>query len=157
MGEGEASERAPHILLVEDNPGDVRLVLEALKEVESAGSITVVSDGGQALALLQGSRGERRPDIILLDLNLPRENGKQVLERIKGDPKLRRIPVIILTSSTSPHDIDASYDLQANCYVIKPFRLEEFIQVVQAVAHFWLVVAQLPSNVNDGPYQSPAY
>ncbi|HEX8203480.1 MAG TPA: response regulator [Isosphaeraceae bacterium] len=135
------------ILLVEDNPGDVRLTREALKEGRVPCRVTVAPDGEEALAVLR-HRGRHaaaaRPDLILLDLNLPRKGGQEVLAEIKADPLLRRIPVVILTSSRAEPDVRAGYDHHANCYVAKPADLGEFLRVVAAIVEFWLTIAALP-------------
>jgi two-component system, chemotaxis family, response regulator Rcp1 len=130
------------ILLVEDNAGDVRLTREALREAEVAVDLVAVADGDQALEFLRGEGA--RPDLILLDLNLPRKNGLEVLEEIKGDPELRHTPVIMLTTSSSARDIAACYDRGVNCYVVKPLDLDDFTGLVQAINGFWLEVARLP-------------
>jgi two-component system, chemotaxis family, response regulator Rcp1 len=130
------------ILLVEDNAGDVRLTREALREAEVAVDLVAVPDGDQALEFLRGEGA--RPDLILLDLNLPRKNGLEVLEEIKGDPELRHTPVIMLTTSSSARDIAACYDRGVNCYVVKPLDLDDFTGLVQAINGFWLEVARLP-------------
>jgi chemotaxis family two-component system response regulator Rcp1 len=139
--------RAVEILLVEDNPGDARLTMEALKEAKVNNNLYVVEDGVQALAFLR-QEGEyesiTRPDLVLLDLNLPRMVGREVLSEIKGDEILRRIPVVVLTTSEAEADILHSYDLHANCYVTKPVDLEQFIKVVQSIESFWLTIVQLP-------------
>lgn len=135
------------ILMVEDNPGDVRLTLEALKETKVRNNLNVVQDGAEALAFLrrQGRYAQApRPDLILLDLNVPRIDGRQVLAEIKTDADLRRIPVVILTSSQAEEDILKTYDLQANCYVNKPMDLDQFIKVVQSIETFWLTIVRLP-------------
>jgi two-component system, chemotaxis family, response regulator Rcp1 len=135
------------ILLVEDNAGDVRLTREALREAEVAVDLVAVPDGEQALAFLRNQEPHRdavRPDLILLDLNLPKKNGLEVLEEIKGDPELRRTPVIMLTTSSSARDITACYDRGVNCYVVKPLELDDFTGLVQAINRFWFEVAQLP-------------
>lgn len=137
------------ILLVEDNPGDVRLTQEALKEGRVANSLAVVEDGVEALAYLRNQgdyRDATRPDLILLDLNLPRKDGREVLAEIKADAELRRIPVVILTTSTAEQDILKTYDLHANCYITKPVDLDQFIHVVQTIESFWLTVVKLPPN-----------
>ena len=137
------------ILLVEDNAGDVRLTREALREAEVAVELVAVSDGEQALAFLrsEGSHaGAARPDLILLDLNLPKKNGLEVLEEIKADPELRSTPVIMLTTSSSARDIAACYDRGVNCYVVKPLDLDDFTRLVQAINRFWFEVARLPPN-----------
>ncbi len=137
------------ILLVEDNPGDVRLTREALKEAKVRNNLYVVGDGEKALAFLH-QEGEfkdaPRPDIIMLDLNLPKKNGQEVLAEIKSDPSLRRIPVVILTTSKAEEDILRSYDLHANCYITKPVDFEQFIKVVQSIEEFWLTVVRLPDG-----------
>ncbi|MCL6465965.1 MAG: response regulator [candidate division WOR-3 bacterium] len=135
------------ILLVEDNPGDVRLTQEALREAKVRNNLHVVSDGEEALKFLyrrDGYSDAPRPDIILLDLNLPKKNGQEVLAEIKADPGLRRIPVVILTTSKADEDILKSYDLHANCYVTKPVDFEQFIRVIQSIQEFWLTVVKLP-------------
>lgn len=135
------------ILLVEDNAGDVRLTQEALLEADVAVDLIAVPDGEQALAFLrrQGAHANApRPDLILLDLNLPKKNGLEVLEEIKRDPALRGTPVIMLTTSASARDIAACYDRGVNCYVVKPLDLDDFTRLVQAINGFWFEVAQLP-------------
>ncbi len=137
------------ILLVEDNPGDVRLTREALKEGKVLNTLSVVADGVEALAFLR--REERyataaRPDLILLDLNLPRMDGRELLAVIKADAELRRIPVVILTTSAAEQDILKSYNLHANCYITKPVDLEQFIAVVRSVEDFWFTIVRLPPN-----------
>ena len=138
---------ARSILLVEDNAGDVRLTREALREADVSVELTAVADGDQALAFLRGEgahAGAVRPDLILLDLNLPKKNGLEVLEEIKRDPELCRIPVIMLTTSSSARDIAACYDRGVNCYVVKPLDLDDFTRLVQAINSFWFEVAVLP-------------
>ena len=135
------------ILLVEDNAGDVRLTREALLEADVSVELTAVPDGEQALAFLRGEgahAGVPRPDLILLDLNLPKKNGLEVLEEIKRDPALRGTPVIMLTTSSSARDIAACYDRGVNCYVVKPLDLDDFTRLVQAINSFWFEVAVLP-------------
>jgi CheY-like chemotaxis protein len=137
------------ILLVEDSAADVRLTREALQDSKLMNRLTVVNDGIEALAILrrQGRHGNaRRPDLILLDLNLPRKSGRAVLAEIKEDPELRRIPVVILTSSSDEEDIVRSYDLHANCYVTKPLELGNFMRVVRAVEDFWVGIVKLPKE-----------
>ncbi len=139
--------RPIEILLVEDNPGDVRLTIEALKEGKVRNNLAVAKDGVEALAFLrrQGSHARAsRPDLILLDLNLPRKDGREVLAEIKKDPALRRIPVVVLTTSKAEEDILRTYDLHANCYITKPVDLEQFISVVRSIDDFWLSVVRLP-------------
>ena len=141
--------RPIEILLVEDNPGDVRLTREALKEGKVLNELHVVEDGEEALAFLhrEGKHAQAaRPDLILLDLNLPKKDGREVLAEIKEDPSLRRIPVVILTVSKAEEDIIRTYDLHANCYVTKPVDLEQFIEVVKSIEDFWLCVVRLPPN-----------
>jgi len=137
------------ILLVEDSPGDVRLTQEALKEGKVLNELHVVGDGVEALAFLhkQGKYTHvARPDLILLDLNLPKKDGREVLAEVKEDPNLRRIPVVILTVSKAEEDIIRTYDLHANCYITKPVELEQFIQVVKSIEDFWLCIVKLPPN-----------
>lgn len=139
--------RPIEILLVEDNPGDVRLTQEALKEGKVMNVLNTVSDGEEALAYLrrQGRYARTtRPDLILLDLNLPRKSGQEVLAEIKDDPDLRRIPVVILTVSEAEQDIIKSYNLHANCYITKPVNLEQFMEVIRTIEDFWLTVVMLP-------------
>ncbi len=141
--------RPVRILLVEDNPGDIRLTQEALKENKLRNSLSVVQDGVEAMEFLQ-RRGNYenapRPDIILLDLNLPKKDGRQVLEEIKDDPALKCIPVVILTTSRAEEDIVRTYNLHANCYITKPVELEQFIAVVKSIEDFWLTIVKLPSE-----------
>ena len=141
--------KAIDILLVEDNPGDVRLTREALKEGKVLNSLQVVGDGIEALAFLrhQGAYAKSpHPDIILLDLNLPRKDGREVLAEIKTDPNLRRIPVVILTTSRADEDIIKTYDLHANCFITKPVDLDQFITVVKSVEEFWFTIVRLPPD-----------
>ena len=136
------------ILLVEDNPGDVRLTREALRENKVNNNLHVAVDGVDALDFLF-RRGKYvdalHPDLVLLDLNLPKKNGREVLAEVKADPLLRRIPVVILTTSDAEQDILASYDLHANCYITKPVDLDRFIEVVKSIEGFWLCVVKLPN------------
>jgi CheY-like chemotaxis protein len=144
----QAAEVAPvEILLVEDNPGDHRLTKEALHEGKVYNNLHWVQDGVEAIDFLKRRgkhAGSPRPDIILLDLNLPKKDGREVLSEIKGDDDLRAIPVVILTTSQAEEDVLRSYDLHANCYVTKPVDLEKFIVVVQSIDRFWLNVVTLP-------------
>lgn len=144
------TERSIEILLVEDNPGDVRLTLEAMKEVKLNNKVHVVGDGVQALSFLR-REGEYadvpRPDLILLDLNLPKKDGREVLAEIKSDPSLKAIPVVVLTISKNEEDIFRSYNLHANCYITKPIDLEQFLRVVKAIQSFWLSIVQLPPSL----------
>ncbi len=135
------------ILLVEDNPGDVRLVREALQEAKVRNVMTVMEDGAEALAHLRKQdprAGAALPGLILLDLNLPKKNGFEVLKEIKGDEDLKHIPVVILTTSQAEQDILRSYDLHANAYITKPVALDQFLQVVKAIEGFWLEIVSLP-------------
>jgi CheY-like chemotaxis protein len=145
-----SSEADPiQILLVEDNPGDVRLTREALKEGKIRNNLTVASDGVEAMQVLRRERGHEdspRPDLILLDLNLPRKDGREVLAELKDDPDLRRIPVVVLTTSKSEEDVLRSYDLHANCYITKPVDLPQFLSVLNAVEEFWVTIVRLPQH-----------
>ena len=136
-----------HILLVEDNAADVRLTREALRDAKVVNEMHVARDGEQALDFLH-ARGEfadaPRPDLVLLDLNLPGRNGYEVLEEVKRDPRLRAIPIAILTTSEEEADILQSYDLGANCYLTKPVDLEQFLKLVRSIEDFWLGVVKLP-------------
>ena len=137
------------ILLVEDNPGDERLTREALKEGKVYSNLHWVKDGVEALEFLrkQGKyKNTPRPDIILLDLNLPKKDGREVLQEIKNDDKLKRIPVVILTTSKAEEDVLKTYNLHANCYVTKPVDLDKFIVVVKSIDAFWLTVVTLPNG-----------
>ena len=134
--------RPIQILLVEDNPGDVRLTMEALKESQFPSTLHVVNDGVEALEYL---RNVALPDLILLDLNLPRRSGREVLTEIKSDPALRRIPVMVLSTSRSDVDVHFSYDHHANCYIQKPMELDRFFDVVRSIEQFWCSVASLPA------------
>ena len=137
------------ILLVEDNPGDVNLAREALEFGKVRNSLHVVGDGEAAMAFLrqQGKYAAvPRPDLVLLDLNVPKKDGREVLAEIKGDPDLRCIPVVILTTSKAEEDILKTYNLHANCYITKPIDLHQFIKVVQAIEDFWFTIVKLPPN-----------
>ena len=137
------------ILLVEDNPGDVRLTQEALKEAKVRNDLHVVNDGVEAMAFLrkQGVYKEvPSPDMILLDLNLPKKNGHEVLTEIKSDDDLKRIPVVMLTISKAEEDIIKSYNLYANCFITKPVDLDQFLTVVKSIEDFWLTVVKLPNG-----------
>lgn len=139
--------RPVEFLLVEDNPGDVRLTQEALKDSKVRNNLNVLGDGLSALAFLRRQspyENAPRPDIILLDLNLPKMDGRELLSHIKADPKLKRIPVVVITSSEAEQDILRTYDLHVNCYVTKPVDLDQFIKVVQSIETFWLTIVQLP-------------
>jgi CheY-like chemotaxis protein len=144
----EITGRPIEILLVEDNPGDVRLTQEALKEGKMLNILNVVGDGAQAMAYLRQEgqyREARRPDVILLDLNLPKKNGREVLVEVKSDANLKRIPVVVLTTSQDEIDILKSYDLHANAYITKPVDLDQFVKVVQSFEDFWLSIVKLPT------------
>lgn len=137
------------ILLVEDNPGDVELVREALGEGKIRNELHVASDGVEAMRFLhrEDEFGDANcPDLILLDLNLPKKNGREVLQEIKNDPSLKFIPVVVLTSSKAEEDIVRSYNLHANCYVTKPVDLDQFLHVVKSIEDFWLTVVKLPCS-----------
>lgn len=135
------------ILLVEDNPADVCLILEALKDRKLQNHISVVKDGVRAIAFLkhQGDYTDApRPNLIILDLNLPKKNGREVLAEIKEDPVLKRIPVVVLTGSKAEEDVVSSYNLHANCYVSKPLDFESFIKIVKSIEDFWFTIVMLP-------------
>ncbi len=133
-------------MVVEDNPGDVRLIREALADSKILNKMDVAVDGEQALASLQSA--ERLPDLILLDLNLPRMDGQEVLRQIKADDRTKRIPVVVLTSSRSEEDIARSYGHHANCYVSKPLGLQQFAEAVQSVERFWFSIVTLPAEAD---------
>jgi chemotaxis family two-component system response regulator Rcp1 len=141
--------RTMEILLVEDNPGDIRLTQEAFREGNLETNLSVVQDGVEAMAFLR-QEGKYtqvpRPDVIILDLNLPKKDGREVLAELKQDPHLKRIPVVVFTSSKAEQDILRAYDLYANCYITKPVDLEEYIELVSDVEAFWLRVVKLPSS-----------
>ncbi|AMV73598.1 response regulator [Desulfuromonas carbonis] len=135
------------ILLVEDNPADIRLTIEALKEGKILNELNLAKDGVEALDYLfrRGAfSAATRPDLILLDLNMPRKDGREVLAEIKEDADLKRIPVVVLTTSKAEEDIVKSYNLHANCYISKPVDLEQFIRVIKTIEDFWLTVVSLP-------------
>ena len=139
--------KAVDILLVEDNPGDVRLTQEALNEGRIANKLHVVNDGVEAIEFLSKTGKHRNaiiPDLILLDLNLPKMNGLEVLEKIKNDPELKLIPVIILTTSQSDNDVHASYAMHVNCFVSKPVEYDSFMNVVKSIEDFWFTIVKLP-------------
>lgn len=141
------------ILLVEDDPGDVELTKEALIDSKLLTHLHVVQDGEEAMTFLR-REGEHdnapKPDLILLDLNLPKKDGRQVLKEIKEDDDLKMIPVVILTTSTAEEDILKTYKLGANCYITKPVGLEQFIKVVEAIDNFWFTVVKLPTRAKNG-------
>lgn len=137
----------PNILLVDDNPADIRLVEQAFQSWHLPHRISAVADGEQAIRYLRRQSpfsGARRPDLILLDLNLPKKNGREVLAEAKSDAGLRTIPIIVLSASEADRDILCAYDLHANCYLTKPVRLEDFARQVRAIADFWVSLARLP-------------
>ncbi|MBE9180319.1 response regulator [Oculatella sp. LEGE 06141] len=139
--------RPIEILLVEDNPGDVRLTQEVLRDGRVHNHLSVVSDGVEALAFLlkQGKYASvPRPDLILLDLNLPRRDGREVLQQIKNHHALKRIPVVVLTTSQAEEDIAKAYELHGNCYISKPVDLNQFIRVIRSIEEFWLTIVKLP-------------
>lgn len=143
-------ERAPiRIMLVEDSPSDARLIQECLGEIDTPNEVFVVNDGERAVNMLRrdGESAESfEPDLVLLDLDLPKLNGHEVLEQVKADEKMRRIPVIVLTSSAIAEDIHRAYQLQANCYLSKPLGVEGYVDLVGSIEAFWLNHAQLPSG-----------
>ena len=138
------------ILLVEDSPSDVRLIREALKETPVPVQITVAQDGVEAMDYLRSTESDHsaRPDLVLLDLNLPRKNGREVLAEVKSSPSLKQIPVLVMTSSRADEDIAQAYSLNANCYITKPGDLQEYINVVRAIEDFWFLTATLPDGVS---------
>jgi two-component system, chemotaxis family, response regulator Rcp1 len=138
---------AVEILLVEDNLGDIRLTQVALKDSRIANTLNVVKDGVEALAYLRRQspyENAARPDLILLDLNLPRKDGREVLQEIKEDDELKRIPVVVLTTSSADEDILRSYNLHANCFITKPVDLNSFVTIVKSIEHFWFQIVRLP-------------
>jgi CheY-like chemotaxis protein len=147
MGDTTTNAGAVEILLVEDNPGDVRLTQEALKSDSLWSTLRVVRDGVEATAYLRREgefRGAVRPDLILLDLNLPRKDGREVLAEIKADDDLKLIPVVVLTTSQADEDILKAYGAHANCYITKPVELAKFMTVVKSIEHFWFAIVRLP-------------
>jgi two-component system, chemotaxis family, response regulator Rcp1 len=142
-------ERLLDTLLIEDNEADIRLTREVLADGQAMNRLNVVRDGEEAMAYLH-QRGRytraQRPDLILLDLNLPRKDGREVLAEIKSDPGLRRIPVVVLTTSRAEADVIQMYDLHANCYIVKPVDLTQFIMVVRSIEDFWLRLVRLPTG-----------
>jgi len=145
----QADVRPVDILLVEDNPGDARLTKEALKDAKLKVNLHVVGDGVEAMAFMRKEgKYETTPvvDLVLLDLNLPKKDGRQVLSELKTDPVLRRTPVVIVTTSKAEEDIVRTYDLHANCYVTKPLDLDQFVSMVQSIEHFWLTIVKLPKD-----------
>ena len=141
--------RLVEILLVEDNPGDVRLTQEVFKEAKILNHLNVVGDGVDAMAFLRKEGGYAdvvRPDLVLLDFNLPRMSGRDLLKEIKGDPVLRNIPIVVLTTSRAEQDVLDAYEHHANCYIAKPVDLEQFIDIVRSIGQFWLSIVELPAK-----------
>jgi CheY-like chemotaxis protein len=144
--------RPIEVLLVEDNPGDIRLTEEALKEGKVIVNLTVARDGVEAMEYLQGRNGHAnavRPDLMLLDLNLPKKDGRRVLEEIKSSPELKSIPVVVLTTSEADSDILTTYGLHANCYITTPVDMDRFVEIVQLLEEFWFTIVKLPSHKNS--------
>jgi CheY-like chemotaxis protein len=149
MDEAIRTDTVVEILLVEDNPGDVFLTREALQSSRLWNHLNVARDGVEAMAYLRREgefSGAMRPDLILLDLNLPRKDGREVLEEIKADEELKRIPVVVLTTSRAEEDILGAYGAHANCYITKPVDLHKFFTVVKSIEHFWFAIVRLPPN-----------
>ncbi|MFP4164234.1 MAG: response regulator [Chitinispirillaceae bacterium] len=149
MSDEWVNTRPIELLLVEDSPGDVRLTIEALREAKVKNSLHVVTDGEQAIKFLR-KEGEYastpKPDLILLDLNLPKKDGREVLAEIKEDEELRLIPIVVLTTSSAEEDIARAYSLHANCYVTKPVDFTQFMKVIHSIESFWLTVVKLPGE-----------
>lgn len=143
MGEGTPIK----VLIVEDNPGDVELAKEALRETSLTLDLHVAEDGERALEFLRSDGGRSSTDLVLLDLNMPKKSGHEVLEEMKQDPDLRLIPVVVFTSSAAREDIEAAYDRYANCYITKPGDLDALVDVVRAIEAFWLTVVRLPRHI----------
>lgn len=149
MTSNESTTRSIEILLVEDNPGDARLTIEAMREAKLSNRLHIVEDGVEAMQFLrrEGRFGDApRPDLILLDLNLPKKDGREVLAEIKSEPSLKRIPVVVLTTSRAEEDVLRTYDLHANCYVTKPVDIEQFIKIVKQIDEFWFKLVTLPGG-----------
>jgi CheY-like chemotaxis protein len=145
----DTTTRPIEILLVEDNPGDIRLTIEALRECRILNNLTIAENGEEALQILRREGlygGAATPDLILLDLNLPRKNGHEVLADIKQEPALKHIPVVILSTSGADQDIARSYELHANCFISKPVDLEQFMAVVRSIGNFWFTIVTLPTE-----------
>ncbi|WP_287587143.1 response regulator [Candidatus Borrarchaeum sp.] len=150
----QISQKPLEILLIEDNPGDVRLTVEGFRETKAFNKLNVAYDGEEAMAFLRREgkfKKAPRPDLILLDLNLPKKDGREVLEEIKDDRDLKCIPVVILTTSHSIDDIEETYSNHANCYITKPVDLNQFVKVVKSIDDFWLNIVKLP-NKETGDY-----
>ena len=149
MTSTESTTRSIEILLVEDNPGDVRLTIEAMREAKLSNRLHIAEDGVEAMQFLrrEGRFGDApRPDLILLDLNLPKKDGREVLAEIKSEPSLKRIPVVVLTTSRAEEDVLRTYDLHANCYVTKPVDIEQFTKIVKQIDEFWFKLVTLPGG-----------
>ena len=149
MSTADTESRQIEILLVEDNPGDARLTQEAMRAAKMTNVLHIVEDGEQAMEFLRRRsrfKDAPRPDLILLDLNLPKKDGRAVLAEVKADPDLRRIPVVVLTTSRSEEDVMQAYDMHANAYVTKPVNLEQFMRIVALIDEFWLKVVTLPGR-----------
>ncbi len=145
--------RPVEILLVEDNPADVLMARSAFEDFKITNILHVVEDGVQALEYLRGEgdfAGAPRPDLIMLDLNLPRKNGHEVLAEIKSDPVLRNIPIVVLTTSKSEKDVLEAYDLHANCYIVKPVGFVNFVEAIKSIKNYWFSLVTLPSEVENG-------
>jgi CheY-like chemotaxis protein len=146
--------RPVEILLIEDSPSDTELTVEALREARVRNHLSIVEDGVQAMSFLRRqdkfSRAPR-PDLIMLDLNLPRKDGREVLAEIKADEDLKTIPVVVLTTSRAEQDVLRAYNLHANCYITKPVDFEQFLEVVRSIESFWLLIVRLPSKKQAGP------
>lgn len=141
-----------NILLVEDNPADARLIKEVFKDTKTKNRLYVVKDGVEAMAFLNQEfeyADIPRPDVILLDLNLPRKDGREVLKELKEDDVLKRVPIVILTTSSAEEDIIKTYNNHANCYITKPVDFDQFLKVINSIEDFWLSVVKLPSNLNE--------
>ncbi|MBD1843862.1 response regulator [Cyanobacteria bacterium FACHB-63] len=143
------SDKRKTIFLIEDNRGDIRLIQEALKSTATECEVIVARDGVEAMQLLQSQ--ETYPDLILLDLNLPRKDGREVLAEIKADPSLKHIPVVVLTTSRNEEDIHKSYDLHVNCYIAKSRNLSQLFKIIRGIEEFWLETATLPIKVGQSP------
>jgi two-component system, chemotaxis family, response regulator Rcp1 len=147
------------VLLVEDNPADARLTQEALREGNNQNKLHHVKDGVEALQFMrrEGAYADApTPDVVILDLNMPRKDGRQVLAEMKQDPKLRLIPAVVLTTSEAEADIQQSYELNANCYITKPVDLDKFINIVRTIEAFWLAIVKLPNRRPDRPNPRPS-
>jgi len=143
--------RSLNVLVVEDSPADVRLIREALKGAAVPVQIAVAKDGIEAMDYLHNSEGKAsRPDLMLLDLNMPRKNGREVLAEVKASPALKQIPVLVMTSSHADEDINQAYELNANCYITKPHDFHEYVKVVRAIENFWFITASLPEGFHHG-------